>query len=177
MSFCPNCGSQVPSDNKFCSVCGSPVDTEKKIETPINYTVAEPTYTAYSQPAYPTYTEPVVAAPAPVSAKSKVKGFIGMGVSIEGFIVAILGVIYTLISIAFVAEPYMYEAFIGMFVMAAIFNIIGLVSCIIGRVLCRKSEQEGFTSKACSVGSKLGLVGIILSAVALGVGIICLIGA
>lgn len=36
MSFCKNCGSNVPDGATFCSSCGTPVETQPGAQQPVN---------------------------------------------------------------------------------------------------------------------------------------------
>ncbi len=88
MAFCSNCGNQIDTAAKFCGNCGAPVAVPAEPvavpvpETPVVVVPAEP--------------ERVYAAEPVVSVKTKVFGFVGMGLSIGGLFFAIIGVLYTL---------------------------------------------------------------------------------
>lgn len=168
MSFCSNCGHPLEDGNKFCSVCGArvaaPVVTEP---TPVEPVMAEPV-----RPAEPVYTyEPVrpvapavPAAPVP-SRKDKIMGFVGMGLSIGGLFLGAIGLLYTLV---FLAE----EVAVATTVFAWFIGMFSMPLSIVGRILSKKSMDAGNVSTPCSIGCKLGLAGIIVSAVMLFFGLI-----
>jgi hypothetical protein len=124
---------------------------------------------ATNAPAY--QNTPVIVAPAPqtyrrpaCSGKTKALGFVGMGLAISGLVFSVLGLLYTFIGIA--AEGILAFAF------SFSFGMFSLPLSIVGRVLSNRSFSMGNLSAACSVGSKMGLAGIIVSAVMLFIGLI-----
>ena len=52
MSFCGNCGAQIPDGTKFCPECGQKVAVQQPAP-------AEPVQSAYEAPAQQSYTPPV----------------------------------------------------------------------------------------------------------------------
>ncbi len=170
MRFCSNCGHPVEDGNKFCGACGAAVVAPVAAEpVPAQPVMAEPT------PVQPVVAEPVSAQPVrayeparpvapavpatPVPAtKDKVLGFVGMGLAIGGLFFGVIGLLYGLIFIAgdFGAATTGFS--IG-------FGIFSLPLSIVGRILCNRSMAAGNISTPCSVGRKLGLAGIIVSAV------------
>ena len=52
MSFCGNCGAQIPDGTKFCPECGQKVAVQQPVP-------AEPVQSAYEAPAQQSYTPPV----------------------------------------------------------------------------------------------------------------------
>ena len=52
MSFCGNCGAQIPDGTKFCPECGQKVAAQQPVP-------AEPVQSAYEAPAQQSYTPPV----------------------------------------------------------------------------------------------------------------------
>ncbi len=140
MSFCSNCGNPLDTTSKFCSNCGASI------------------------------AAPVIVEPAPhireVPVKAKVMGFIGMGLSIGGLIMAIIGLLYTFIFISIEPE--------AGFVFSLIYGLFSLPLSIVGGMLCKNSAGMGNRSAACSAGSKLGVAGIIVSGVMLFFGLISL---
>ena len=131
---------------------------------PNTYTPAQPNpyNNPYTNP-YPTYQQE---APAELPTAVKVKGFVGMGLGIGSLALSVLGIIYTL---AFMGSYYgeAFGAAIG-------FGIFSLPCGIVGKLLAGQSSDAGNTGAPCSVGSKLGLAGIIVSAVMLFLGFISL---
>lgn len=148
MNFCPNCGHAVDETMKCCQNCGEAVNQ--------------------SAPVYPIPAKPGL----PV--KVKVKGYVGMGISIDALVASILGVYFTMVCFLASLGVYLGEG-VGIGFISTIFGwlfgVITLPVSIVGRILCRNSLREGNTSKACSAGAKLGLAGIILSVVTLVLGI------
>lgn len=122
-----------------------------------------PAYQAPPAPTYqaPTYQAPVYQAPIAsepvVSGSDKAKGIVGMALAIGGLFFAVIGLLY---AIAFL------EIEEGMSLGMAIgFGIFSLPLSIVGKKLSASSAAAGNTSATCSVGNKLGLAGIIVSAV------------
>ena len=194
MAFCPKCGFQLISEDNFCPNCGSVVENRQppvqEEPVPVTPEQAEPEYTVsvtpvYAQPSAPVYpipTTPVYTAPdaqayqaqtavpvvaePTVSAKTKVLGFVGMGVAIEGLFMAVFGLLYTLAGMSMEG--------VG-FVFALVWGAFSLPSGIVGRFLCNKSQLAGFKSGACTAGIKVGLAAIIVTAVMLFFGFINLV--
>lgn len=160
MAYCSNCGSQMEASAKFCSSCGTPVPAPAP-EAPVNTAPAEPVYTA---PAEQTYIVPAVPVKQAVSVKTKILGFIGMGLAIGGLFFAIIGMLYTLIG--------MYENGLAFGMSVAFGGLMALPMSIVGRILCNQSVQAGNTARVCSIGSKLGVAAIIVSGVMLFLGVI-----
>ena len=163
MAFCSNCGNQIDANTKFCGICGAPVEAPvapaapvppvAPVVTPVVETPVQPTFVA-PPPVMPEYVYP---AEPVVSAKDKAMGFVGMGLAIGGLFLAIFGIIYTLIGLG---------AEMGMgFGMSIGFGIFTRPLSIVGKILCGRSQDAGNTSGACSVGAKLALAAIIVSAV------------
>lgn len=138
----------------FCPYCGNPIAAGAKFCTGCGKPVA-----AAGQ-------EPVAAAVATeivVSTKNKVLGFVGMGLAIAGLFFAALGTLYALIGIE--------EMGLG-FGMSVGFGMFSVPCSIVGKILSEKSAAAGFCGTPTTVGSKLGLFGIIASAVMMTVGLI-----
>jgi hypothetical protein len=116
-----------------------------------------------------TYQNPVVfqnnvIVTQPIPKPSLVKKIIGMALSIEGFVMAIITVLYSFIFIMAAigtGEPEMgMVALVFTFIMA----IIGLPGSIIGLVFSNKARNAGDTSAMSRIGKALGLAGIIVFA-------------
>lgn len=189
MLFCTKCGTQLNPGTSFCHNCGAPVQApaEPAATEPLYTAPAEPTYVApapvepaYVAPTYtpPAYTPPVYTPPAPeyqnvpvyhaepvVAPKAKALGFVSMGLGIGGLFFAVIGLLYTFIGL---------EADGLGFAFALVFSILALPCSILGKVFHNKAEEGGNTSTPPSVGNKLGLAGIIVSAVMLFFGFISL---
>ena len=131
-----------------------------------NYNPAPQTnYNPYGAPntTYPTYQQPTQE----LATGDRVKGIVGMALGIASLALSVLGLIVTLVSM----DSYYAEAF-G----AAIgYSIISLPCGIVGRIFSTKSAEAGNTSAMCSIGSKMGLAGIIVSAVMVFLGFISLL--
>ena len=151
MSFCSNCGNSLEADAKFCRNCGAPV---AEYQTP----PCAPAAPVVVPPVPQVYGDPVV------STKGKVLGFVGMGLSIGGFFFAVLGLLYTFIGMA--------EEGALAFAFSISFSLFSMPLSIVGNSLSRRSRSMGNNSTPCSVGSKLGIAGIIVSAVMLFFGFI-----
>lgn len=145
MSFCPYCGNPIADGARFCTGCGKPVAAQQGAAA---------------------CQEPVAAAVATeivVPVKTKVLGFVGMGLAIAGLFFAALGTLYALIGIG--------EEGLG-FGMAVGFGMFSVPCSIVGKILSEKSAAEGFYGTPTNIGSKLGLFGIIASAVMMTLGLI-----
>ena len=187
MPFCPNCGSHVDAEQKFCGSCGTAVTATAAPAAPVAPVYEAPVKPAYEAPVTPAYqapTAPVYQAPAPtyqaptyptyqpvrkeetneISGGAKAKGIVGMVLGIVGMVFGALAGLFALVSVEEV-EMVFYTLY---------FSIIALPLSIVGRVLAGKSQDAGNTAKGCSTGRALGLVGIIVSAVAFFIAIICL---
>lgn len=119
--FCESCGASVPDGQAFCSNCGAPVTQAAPQAAPAQpvyqQPVAQPVQPVYQQPvvAQPVVAQPVVAQPAvqqvivqqPKSSGLAIAGLI-MGiftlifcwVPVVGFILGILGLIFSIAGIA-----------------------------------------------------------------------------
>ena len=145
MSFCSHCGNQLETGDKFCRACGAAVVAEPVQNVPAPVAVK---------------AEPVV------SGKTKALGFVGMGLGIGGVVMGALGILYTLL---FMAVPPMGITF------AMVMGLFSVPLSIVGRILSNKSIESGNTSGAASAGMKLGIAGLIVSAVMLFFGLINMI--
>ncbi len=194
MPICTNCGNTLSAGDKFCNICGTPVSVSVGEETelltpapelspapaydpnhiyraksePAHTPVYEPVHTPSYEPvrptypSYPSYAKPVEPA---IPTRTKVLGFVGMGLGIGGLVLAVIGILYTLIGLI--------EAGYGLALGFSIgFGLFSMPLSIVGRMLANKSADEGNPSKACSIGSGLGLGGLITSAVMLFLGFI-----
>ena len=152
MPFCSNCGKPLDSSSNFCDNCGVAVVENNAPITPTTPAIVEPAPQVYNVPTN--------------SVKSKVLGFVGMGLSIAGLTFAIFGLLYTFIGVS-------TEEALG-FAFSVAFGLFSMPLSIVGGILCSRSASMGNCSAACSVGSKLRVAGIIVSAVMLFVGFISL---
>lgn len=90
-----------------------------------------------------------------------------MGLSIGGLFFGALSALYVLIAFA---DFYIASGAVAL-------GIFGLPLSIVGRILAGKSIEEGNYSTPTNLGQKMGLAGIITSAVGLGLGFILLLAA
>ncbi len=168
MYICPNCKAEHEQLFAFCSVCGNKMDAsnvviEEPAAQPIaEQPVAEPQAPIYQQPIeqpiyqQPMYQQPPV--PHNIDGKLKAKGFVGMGLSIGGVVMAAIGFLYTAITIAVPVAGFMF---------GLIFSMFALPLSIVGMILSRKAIAGGFVSGATKVGKILGLIGTIAGGVVL----------
>ena len=172
MFFCSNCGAKLEDGSKFCTTCGTPVApaaepaTQPVVEeVPVAPVYSAPVEPVYAPPSAPTYSAPVspVYATVEVPTNVKIQGFVGMGLAIGGLFFAALGLLCAMIGIGEEGLGFGYS--IG-------YGIFSWPLSIVGKILCGKSQEAGNTSTPCSVGSKLGLAGIIVSAVMMFFGLI-----
>lgn len=159
MFFCSNCGTALDDGAKFCRNCGAQVAEacSAQPQESVAPAVIEPASQVHNQP---------VCGECVVSGKTKALGFVGMGLSIGGLFFAAFGLLYTFIFMTVLPE--------ASFAYAILFSLFSLPLCIVAGVLCNKSIEQGNQSAACSVGSKLRIAGIIVSAVMLFIGTIAL---
>ena len=146
MSFCSHCGNQMEAGDKFCRVCGTAVPEES---APQNV----PAPVAVK-------AEPVI------DGKTRALGFVGMGLGIGGVVMGALGLLYTMIGLNLEGMGFAFSLIFGLFSMPM---------SIVGRILSNKSIEGGNTSGVCSAGTKLGMAGMIVSAVMLFFGFISLV--
>lgn len=149
MSFCTQCGNPVQENAKYCNCCGAPISVE-------------PVQDLQQEALVPSYV-PAVSAKPVLSTKQKVLGFVGMGLSIFGLVMAAVGNLYTIIGMSLAGAGFMF---------AMIYGAFAIPPCIIGRIMCTNSVNNGNTSGCCTAGITTGLVGVILSGVMLFMGVI-----
>lgn len=192
--FCPGCGSkcvatpQTPSyaepvlpQDTYVLFPQEPVNAPVQEEAPPAYqppvyeqpappVYQPPVYTppVYEEPAYqpPAYQPPVATAQPQLSAGTKVKGFLGMGLGIFGLFLSFLSLIIALGSIG--ASEFGSTAMIN--------SLFGLGSGIAAKILSGKSASEGFSGAPIKLGSIFGLIAIIMGGIAFFFGLIGLTG-
>jgi len=91
---------------------------------------------------------------------------VGMGLGIGGVVMGALGLLYAMIGLNLEGMG---------FVFSLVFGLFSVPLSIVGRILSAKSIAGGNTSGAASAGMKLGIAGLIVSAVMLFFGFISLI--
>ena len=141
----------------FCSQCGNQLESGDKFCRACGAAVPD---TQNAPVSVVVKAEPVV------SGKTKALGFVGMGLGIGGVVMGSLGLLYSLIGLNLEG--------LG-FVWAMIFGLFSVPASIVGRILSYKSIEGGNPSGAASAGAKLGIAGLIVSAVMLFFGFISLI--
>ncbi len=154
MYICPNCNAKTEEAVNFCSKCG----------TQMVYAEPQP---IEPQPVAPQY-QPAQAyqpVPAPVKKPHIAVKIVSMALSIEGFICAILGALYTLIGLIEPAVAFLFSL---------IFGMVSLPFSIIGLCLGSKCTNAGDTSVFSRLGKIFGLIGIIVAGVSLFIGLISL---
>lgn len=183
MAYCSSCGNYLDPAAKFCSVCGAQVTAPAAPAAPAEPVVAaapvaepvvEPAAPVVEpvKPAAPVYCAPVepvrtyTAAPT-VDTKTKVFGFVGMGLGIGSLFLAVLGILYTAIGMSG-GMGAGFGCSIG-------FGMFSVPCGIVGMKFCNDSYEAGNTSKVCSIGRKLAIAGIIVSGVMAFLGFIDLI--
>lgn len=145
MSTCYKCGNEFEYGDKFCRSCGAVLPAEPPVQEPVAVIPAEPV----------------------VSTKTKVLGFVGMGLGIGGLVFGSLGCLYTLLGL-------LTEGVAG-FVFSLVFGLFSVPLSIVGKILSNQSHEGGNPSSSCTVGSRLALAGIIVSGVMLFFGFIGLL--
>lgn len=190
--FCPGCGTKQAPE---APVSAEPIrfeetqvlDAQEPVYAPV-YEEPAPTYEppVYTPPVYeqpqqapvyeqpsPTYQPPVYNYQPPVhtaqpeiSAGTKVKGFIGMGLGIFGLVMSFLSLIIALAAIG--ASDFGAAAMV--------YSLMGLGSGIAAKILSGKSAEEGFSGTPIKLGSIFGLIAIIMGGIAFFFGMIGAIG-
>ena len=164
MIFCSKCGAENQDGAQFCEQCGAPIFGDKPLEASINERKEEPSMqeqmpdrAVFEEPVggmqvqqqnfTPYQSTPVVQ---PITAKCRTFGIIGF----------ILGVS----SLAF--------CWLGIFPAVGIIAGVILLACaIVGLVFCGISKREG-SFKLARIGKVFAIIGLILSALCLIIGII-----
>lgn len=176
MAFCPNCGNRIDENARFCNSCGTAVVNAAPPAPAEPVVLTAPVVPVV--PAAPQYIAPDYTPKIP--GKVKAWGFIGLGLGAYGLVYAVLGLIYAFIyMMAAMATAVGTGGYSGMGIAAMFFAVImGACSfppALIGRSLCGNSQDAGNTSRACSIGSKLCLAAIIVSAAMMACGFFALL--
>lgn len=192
MYICPKCQNTSETPVNFCAKCGTPM-VEKapeaepafaaqpvaapaedapayaQAQTPAQPSSDIPAYAVQPQfePAAPAFT---AAQPTSISCEPEKKVplgkvIAGMALSIGGVVMASLAALVTLATLAEDAEI----AF-GMSIVYG--GFFGFPLSLVGLILSKGAVNAGSKSSMAKVGKILGLVGVILSAVSLGLGFI-----
>ena len=148
MAVCPNCGASCADGAKFCSSCGSP------LPAPVQQPTAQPVHPVYQQPA-----------PQPAATNEVVYP----GKEIVGLVFGIFSLINGICGLAIVIPIYGW-----------IFGGICAVSGIIYAIVAKsqwgtiKKNATSYSSKI-KTGNGLATAGLIISILAIVIGIIVLI--
>lgn len=156
---CKNCGVIIEDGAAFCPNCGAAIQAEAPVyeqpAAPVAEPVAEPTAPVYEQPVAPAYEQPV--APAyeqPVEAPQLVMEDPGKK---QGTTAMILGIIAAALTLVCGCSC----GCLGLFIPI----VLGVIGLIFGIKANKASKAAGFKNTQA-------LVGIILSALTLGIGAI-----
>ena len=164
MSYCSKCGTPLDASSKFCPGCGTLVESAQTPDSSAWNSVPQTSYSSWD--AMDPYSTPGVFVPPVVTGKAKALGFVGMALSIVGFILACIGLLATVATM---------EELKGVALGMSIgYGIFALPMVIVGLALSKKSKNLGFTSAAPTAGVVLGIIGIILVGVMLVLGCISL---
>ncbi len=147
MYTCKKCNFISEKAINFCPQCGTEMEQNEYVVTT----------EVSSAPVQPTYVSPV--SYAPVKKPNLAKKIVGMALSIEGFVLAIITVLYSIIMS--LAEP------VAGFIMALYLSIFGFPGSIIGFIFSSAARNCGDNSAMSRVGKSLGLAGIIITGVTL----------
>ncbi len=175
MAFCIQCGAQLPENVSFCPNCGQKAENSapvnKQPEAPV-YEQTWPQQPVYEQPQYqqPVYQQPqyqyaqqpVYTAQPVVETKSKVMGFIGMGLGIGALFFGFLASIWAIAGL----DEY------AMATMAVAYGIVTAGLGVPAKILASKAGSGGFLGGPTKIGNIFGLIGIIAGGAAFFFGII-----
>ena len=158
MTFCVNCGREIPDDYSFCPNCGARRFQEPDQAAPVMQPVA------YQTPASPKTTGRV-----------RGLGIASMAVGIEGMAVGIIFSIYALMGL--MASLAIDEVFVGEVfgAVAMIFSFIGLASGIVASILSRKALAEKPDFRFAVLGKGFGLAATIVSGAAILIGLLAVL--
>lgn len=152
MTFCVNCGREIPDDYSFCPNCG----TRRFVEP--------------EQPAAPQ-------APAMPKTTGRVRGFgiASMAVGIEGMVLGIFFSFYALMGLmaSLATDDVPVGEVFG--AVAMIFSLIGLASGIVASILSRKALAEKPDFRFAVLGKGFGLAATIVSGAAIFIGLLALV--
>lgn len=168
MLVCHKCGQTLADGTRFCTTCGEYVagTTQNEVQTQPTETIPTEVFNpnTASTVVQPTYDNLATQPPAPhVSAGTKVKGFIGMGLSITAIIGAVIALLYSLIALS--SSDYDLNYALGGF--SIFFALLFLAFAIPGLILSSSARNAGFKSGATKAGKVLGLISVIFCGVAI----------
>ena len=135
----------------FCPNCGNLMDPSANFCKNCGAAVTEPGMA------------PAMTTPPVYYKRRKVLGFVGMGLSVGGVAMAGIGLLYTLIGLMSGIMAFIFSLFFGFY---------SIPLSLVGGVLSDKARSMGNPSSVCTIGSKLRIVGIIISVAMLFLGVI-----
>ena len=138
MNKCTNCGYTTDNNINFCPMCGGKVEAE--------------VFATQQIVVAPTYSEPV-------QKPNKAKMIVGMALSIESFITAIVMFFYVGVFSAILPE-------MGL-IYGIVFAVINLPIGIVGLSLSKDTTNGRDTPIFCRLGKIFGLISVILTGVTL----------
>lgn len=148
---CKNCGVIIEDGAAFCPNCGAAIQAEAPVyeqpAAPVAEPVAEPAAPVYEQPVAPVYEQPVEAPQLVMEDPGKKQGTTAM----------ILGIIAAALTLVCGCSCGCFGLFIPI--------VLGVIGLIFGIKANKASKAAGFKNTQA-------LVGIILSALTLGIGAI-----
>ncbi len=182
MYICPNCQNTSDTPSNFCSKCGTPM-VEKAPEVVAAAAPAPETIPAPApMPEPPVYTapQPMPQAPAftvpqPISIAYEPEKKVPLGKVIAGMAIAIAGIFFAAIALLVTLATIGEDAEIAFGMSFAYGGFFGFPLSLVGLILSKGAVNAGSTSAMAKTGKILGLIGVILSAVSLGLGFLALI--
>lgn len=158
MTFCVNCGREIPDDYAFCPNCGA-----RRFQEPDQAVPAEQPV-AYRTPASPKTTGRV-----------RGLGIASMAVGIEGMVLGIFFSFYALMGLmaSLATDDVPVGEVFG--AVAMIFSLIGLASGIVASILSRKALAEKPDFRFGVLGKGFGLAATIVSGAAIFIGLLALV--
>ncbi len=155
MYICKNCNHTSETQLNFCPICGNAMVLEETAEAQTPDTYQNPVVFQNNV---------VINQPEPTQKPSLVKKIVGMALSIEGFVMAIITLLYAFIFIMAAIGTGETEMGMVALVFTFIMAIIGLPGSIIGLIFSNSARNAGDRSALSRIGKGLGLAGIIIFA-------------
>ncbi len=164
MNKCENCGYTTENAIRFCPFCGKqlmarepvcPPAPEQPVQPAPHVEVPQYPYEAPLPMATPAY--PATCGTAPQPKVSKAKKIVGMGLSIGGFVFALIGLLYGLL-FAFI------DSYTSIF-MSVYLAAFSIPLSAVGLSFSSAAKKAGDTSVFSRLGKIFGLLGIILTGV------------
>lgn len=154
MYTCPYCKKTSELLGSFCPWCGAPVAADQ------NDRQQAPDNAYYNQPMYPHQPyAPQQGTP------SKAMAIVSMALAAAGLFFSVFSFFYTIIFA-------MVDAAVG-FGMSIGFGFFSIPLSLVGFILAIKARNAGNTTVFSKLGKIFGLIGLILSAFSVFIGLIC----